>query len=71
MEGDTHLGETAEYDVDFYPRPHMEGDVAPPPVGLTASYFYPRPHMEGDKNKWYSSPQIRISTHALTWRATL
>ena len=58
-------------DVNFYPRPHMEGDPPHAKAGQCAENFYPRPHMEGDVvNGAVSMPGI-ISTHALTWRATL
>ena len=32
--------------------------------------FYPRPHMEGDPGREKSADYTKISTHALTWRAT-
>ena len=34
--------------VDFYPRPHMEGDLTIFCPRHQYNYFYPRPHMEGD-----------------------
>ena len=34
--------------MDFYPRPHMEGDAATIKRDRRQTYFYPRPHMEGD-----------------------
>ena len=34
-------------------------------------YFYPRPHMEGDFAEIVFLPTLGISTHALTWRATV
>ena len=34
--------------------------------------FYPRPHMEGDRRACFVyRANFPISTHALTWRATL
>ena len=33
---------------DFYPRPHMEGDLPLPAQSAGQRDFYPRPHMEGD-----------------------
>ena len=33
--------------------------------------FYPRPHMEGDIYGWRNLLSAGISTHALTWRATI
>ena len=56
---------------DFYPRPHMEGDLQELKDELDELNFYPRPHMEGDISyKRESSSFLSISTHALTWRAT-
>ena len=60
----------ADNNDDFYPRPHMEGDVAHPNQLFVAVNFYPRPHMEGDCTDHTSSIRGGISTHALTWRAT-
>ena len=34
--------------LDFYPRPHMEGDRSAASFDRRQKYFYPRPHMEGD-----------------------
>ena len=73
MEGDVDESEWPGEDVSyFYPRPHMEGDQGEQGIAGVAADFYPRPHMEGDlcacRNKiWY----LFISTHALTWRATV
>ena len=40
-------------------------------IGFIADFhFYPRPHMEGDGIANAYNPVFRISTHALTWRAT-
>ena len=33
--------------------------------------FYPRPHVEGDKIGRDMIQDLNISTHALTWRATI
>ena len=35
-------------EVDFYPRPHMEGDLIRQAKYSVVADFYPRPHMEGD-----------------------
>ena len=37
-----------EVAADFYPRPHMEGDLYHRALEPGAGHFYPRPHMEGD-----------------------
>ena len=72
MEGDEQDGSSCNYYWNFYPRPHMEGDCARLYwSGVAKSYFYPRPHMEGDASSFRRhQSHIRISTHALTWRAT-
>ena len=57
---------------NFYPRPHMEGDARPQRRNRRTGNFYPRPHMEGDLTPpILFAPHLGISTHALTWRATL
>ena len=57
---------------NFYPRPHMEGDALLPPAYPYRRNFYPRPHMEGDRvHRGLPLDAVGISTHALTWRATL
>ena len=56
---------------NFYPRPHMEGDVFVYAQNYPFTHFYPRPHMEGDMILGRSFVVEQISTHALTWRATL
>ncbi len=48
----------------------MEGDTVDENGGLDKLYFYPRPHMEGDRKIQRLGGPGRISTHALTWRAT-
>ena len=56
----------------FLPTPSHGG--RPPIVtpGTPGHNFYPRPHMEGDVGKSPAAlPGIGISTHALTWRATV
>ena len=55
---------------DFYPRPHMEGDIVSSYCTRWMGDFYPRPHMEGDGRCILLTCFCRISTHALTWRAT-
>ena len=55
---------------NFYPRPHMEGDMVLMMDCLREVDFYPRPHMEGDYCPLPICKFTRISTHALTWRAT-
>ena len=42
-------------ELDFYPRPHMEGDSGSGRFKSAAPYFYPRPHMEGDHDSTLSS----------------
>ena len=55
----------------FYPRPHMEGDMDRDYDSRDYNHFYPRPHMEGDQRAMEMGLfEIKISTHALTWRAT-
>ena len=56
---------------NFYPRPHMEGDAQKSTANQSSRDFYPRPHMEGDKSIVISTSGSSISTHALTWRATM
>ena len=48
----------------------MEGDAGTVPTAPLRSYFYPRPHMEGDGPPVGVYLSAKISTHALTWRAT-
>ena len=50
----------------------MEGDFDVFSLSQGSRNFYPRPHMEGDRMRmcnYYS--RCFISTHALTWRATI
>ena len=57
---------------NFYPRPHMEGDIPPPARGGKNQQFLPTPSHGGRPDAWRDhEPEPRISTHALTWRATL
>ena len=61
-----------QYLSNFYPRPHMEGDQRERKSAIIKTGdFYPRPHMEGDGKKLCRIDLESISTHALTWRATL
>ena len=56
---------------DFYPRPHMEGDLSLSNISLITLKFLPTPSHGGrpaGQNGGVLSPYI--STHALTWRAT-
>ena len=70
MEGDADdAGGMAEKN-HFYPRPHMEGDAQSFAWSGCECNFYPRPHMEGDMTQVKLGGFVRISTHALTWRAT-
>ena len=48
----------------------MEGDRLEILSWVRKSNFYPRPHLEGDPTQEEAVVEIRISTHALTWRAT-
>ena len=57
--------------LNFYPRPRVEGDLRTDIYPGEGKDFYPRPRVEGDHDP---SPRARpgeISTHALTWRATV
>ncbi len=49
----------------------MEGDSRSSCICQSGFYFYPRPHMEGDSEMGRVDIVALISTHALTWRATL
>ena len=70
MEGDTFPQRTHPGIFYFYPRPHMEGDLSGNNNICHLPDFYPRPHMEGDAAADMLGYHLRISTHALTWRAT-
>ena len=70
MEGDCDHCTGAVDQKHFYPRPHMEGDLFHPLHILPSTNFYPRPHMEGDLLVFEAFNKAKISTHALTWRAT-
>ena len=48
----------------------MEGDHGGASKMREVLNFYPRPHMEGDWPTTRRTIGLRISTHALTWRAT-
>ena len=65
------LGQTITTYGDFYPRPHMEGDITVYVPLWMSTDFYPRPHMEGDALGSAINDVMEISTHALTWRATV
>ena len=72
MEGDAKLQSSTVINPKFLPTPSHGGRLALHKVRPLLLHFYPRPHMEGDPA---SSDKIlylrRISTHALTWRATI
>ena len=70
MEGDMRKMPQQDAPGNFYPRPHMEGDHLAHSFPALPDNFYPRPHMEGDQKAAFSRCPCRISTHALTWRAT-
>ena len=56
---------------DFYPRPHMEGDRQQSTRSTATSRFLPTPSHGGRHDDNASGLTCyRISTHALTWRAT-
>ena len=80
--------------LDFYPRPHMEGDVSPFSGQVENGIFLPTPSHGGrpscllqdscvtlflptpshggrPQQNWIIIHQLDISTHALTWRATI
>ena len=71
MEGDDTDNNPYDVPIDFYPRPHMEGDGEDAGFAIISRYFYPRPHMEGDAHLPRPHDRRPISTHALTWRATI
>ena len=54
----------------FYPRPHMEGDLLGDKIDRQGG-FLPTPSHGGRPPSFRRhQSHIRISTHALTWRAT-
>ena len=56
----------------FYPRPHMEGDGRRALLLLPGGGFLPTPSHGGRRDHLHAAAhQVNISTHALTWRATL
>ena len=55
----------------FYPRPHMEGDAGDSGTITITISFLPTPSHEGDLSARTDIEGIGISTHALTWRATV
>ena len=72
MEGDNIHDNRKMVNRDFYPRPHMEGDRKGGRHADPLGDFYPRPHMEGDGLIPVDAQTAgEISTHALTWRATV
>ena len=57
--------------VDFYPRPHMEGDIDDPDAEDELVKFLPTPSHGGRPSAaGWEVQGLHISTHALTWRAT-
>ena len=54
----------------FLPTPSHGGRPVAGSAKPQRRHFYPRPHMEGDSTPARVRPWMRISTHALTWRAT-
>ena len=60
MEGDVESFNLHRFpSLDFYPRPHLEGDPFYCPRRWPGHNFYPRPHMEGD-----SLPPARLHRHS-------
>ena len=58
-------------DDEFLPTPSHGGRLHTSRHTAGSTHFYPRPHMEGDGvHLVLVLAVIRISTHALTWRAT-
>ena len=55
----------------FLPTPSHGGRRSLLLLRFSSSYFYPRPHMEGDLAGAVQGGMKSISTHALTWRATV
>ena len=72
MEGDARDKGRGAIEQHFYPRPHMEGDAALDSVSGGKIRFLPTPSHGGrlDKMRGWAVGD-RISTHALTWRATV
>ena len=57
---------------EFLPTPSHGGRPRHWGQHVSVQSFYPRPHMEGDVVLFgLFNPLLVISTHALTWRATL
>ncbi len=72
MEGDPAVLSVKPFSINFYPRPHMEGDKWDKPFKVVYREFLPTPSHGGRHFSLYNIYSIRlISTHALTWRATL
>ncbi len=56
---------------NFYPRPHMEGDIKERYEGTLEAAFLPTPSHGGRRLSFRPLlSYLTISTHALTWRAT-
>ena len=55
----------------FLPTPSHGGRRGGKSRRRFGGYFYPRPHMEGDRGARGQCIGKAISTHALTWRATV
>ena len=57
--------------MEFLPTPSHGGRQRQWLLSDRGANFYPRPHMEGDAEIMaLFDDAMRISTHALTWRAT-
>ena len=56
---------------DFNSRTHVECDQKLPGLRLVPSDFNSRTHVECDRLPFYYILGVKISTHALTWSATL
>ena len=72
MEGDKGKEIISNLVSDFYPRPHMEGDVRQDRPLRALYRFLPTPSHGGRLAfSLHLCIISAISTHALTWRATL
>ena len=71
MEGDCLSQSITSHGKQFLPTPSHGGRQIARAVERVPNDFYPRPHMEGDRApNLQCHSRYRISTHALTWRAT-
>ena len=71
VERDRNVAVSAAETADFNSRAHVERDVAHRKAEKRRFNFNSRAHVERDKMVTASSLWFNISTHALTWSATL